>query len=272
MTTGSRTRGSNVNLNVFVSNELDVIASQAALSSYADEKIILQTCGMVQSILKAYGDGTLGEGRETRVERENAVASGPAVDAVDRHDAVDAVDRHDATTGLPEIVTVPLLSLLRSCIECPSKNEKIIDPALSTLHKLIAYAYLQGETRPSGRLDDTNNLVNMVVLMAAKAAATPYTNSKVQLTAVKVLLTASTAEHFVCHGDCLMLAVRTAFNIAINGKEKDVRNAGAGALLQMLNSILKRICFIGLEGYSPVRSYRDGGGGGGGVVVANDKE
>ncbi len=261
MTTGSRTRGSNVNLNVFVSNELDVIASQAALSSYADEKIILQTCGMVQSILKAYGDGTLGEGRETRVERENAV------------DAVDAVDRHDATTGLPEIVTVPLLSLLRSCIECPSKNEKIIDPALSTLHKLIAYAYLQGETRPSGRLDDTNNLVNMVVLMAAKAAATPYTNSKVQLTAVKVLLTASTAEHFVCHGDCLMLAVRTAFNIAINGKEKDVRNAGAGALLQMLNSILKRICFIGLEGYSPVRSYRDGGGGGGGGdVVAGGAE
>ena len=89
--------------------------------------------------------------------------------------------------SLPEIVTVPLLSLLRSCIECPSKNEKIIDPALSTLHKLIAYAYLQGETRPSGRLDDTNNLVNMVVLMAAKAAATPYPNSKVQLTAVKVL-------------------------------------------------------------------------------------
>lgn len=242
----------NVNLQVFVANELDVIASQAALSSYADEKIILQTCAMVQSILKAYSDGTLGQQSGKRVDVGNGVGQNGQDGMVGQDGPAKepgVSERWEPRTGsLPEIVTVPLLSLLRSCIECPSKNEKIIDPALSTLHKLIAYAYLQGETRPSGRLDDTNNLVNMVVLMAAKAAATPYTNSKVQLTAVKVLLTASTAEHFVCHGDCLMLAVRTAFNIAINGKDKDVRNAGAGALLQMLNSILKRICFVGYEG------------------------
>ncbi len=263
----------NVNLQVFVANELDVIASQAALSNYADEKIILQTCGMVQSILKAYGDGTLGQQSGNRVEK-HAGGDGPQTGLVgqggqDGHAEEPGVsERWEPRTGsLPEIVTVPLLSLLRSCIECPSKNEKIIDPALSTLHKLIAYAYLQGETRPSGRLDDTNNLVNMVVLMAAKAAATPYTNSKVQLTAVKVLLTASTAEHFVCHGDCLMLAVRTAFNIAINGKDKDVRNAGAGALLQMLNSILKRICFVGYEGSS---SPAPRGGYGSGVAQAGE--
>lgn len=246
----SNKNSKNVNLNVFVSNELDVIASQAALSSYADEKIILQTCGMVQSILKAYGNGTLGDGRRGTADGSDASSASNKSNTQGL-----VIDMQNDSKSLPEVVTVPLLSLLRSCIECPSKNEKIIDPALSTLHKLIAYAYLQGETRPSGRLDDTNNLVNMVVLMAAKAAATPYTNSKVQLTAVKVLLTASTAEHFVCHGDCLMLAVRTAFNIAINGKNTDVRNAGAGALLQMLNSILKRICFVGFEGYSPVRSF-----------------
>ena len=247
----------NVNLQVFVANELDVIASQAALSNYADEKIIVQTCVMVQSILKAYSDGSLGKkagengdmGERAGNDRQAGDQGADAAAGQSTHS-----EPFESQSGsLPEIVTVPLLSLLRSCIECPSKNEKIIDPALSMLHKLIAYAYLQGETRPSGRLDDTNNLVNMVVLMAAKAAATPYTNSKVQLTAVKVLLTASTAEHFVCHGDCLMLAVRTAFNIAINGKDKDVRNAGAGALLQMLNSILKRICFVGYDGFSPAR-------------------
>ena len=250
----------NVNLQVFVANELDVIASQAALSNYADEKIILQTCGMVQSILKAYSDGTLGQQSGKKVDVGGGVGQGGQGGHTEEEPGVS--EHWESRSGsLPEIVTVPLLSLLRSCIECPSKNEKIIDPALSTLHKLIAYAYLQGETRPSGRLDDTNNLVNMVVLMAAKAAATPYPNSKVQLTAVKVLLTASTAEHFVCHGDCLMLAVRTAFNIAINGKDKDVRNAGAGALLQMLNSILKRICFVGYEG-SNSPAPRAGGLGG----------
>eukprot|EP00889_Picochlorum_renovo_P005376 jgi/Picre1/32406/NNA_007752.t1 len=100
---------------------------------------------------------------------------------------------------------------------------------------------LEGETRASGRLDDAGNIVTTVVLMAAKAASTPFSNHSVQLTAVKTLLTATTAEYFIPHGDCLMLAVRTAFNIAINGATKDVQNAAASALLQMLNTLLKRV-------------------------------
>ena len=199
----------NVNLEVFVNKELDEIHKQAVGNSN-EYKIIRQSCVFVKSIVSSYGE-----------------------------------DAHSGNHGsgcnslLPEEITVPLLSLLQSCLSC--KNERVIDPALSCLHKLIAYAYLQGETRPSGRLDDAKNTVNTVVLMAARAASTPYSNSKVQLTAVKTLLTASTAEHFVPHGDCLMLAVRTAFNIAINGSTDDVKNAASSALLQMMNTILKRV-------------------------------
>lgn len=200
----------NVNLEVFVNKEIDEIHKQAVGSSN-EYKIIRQSCIFVKGIVSSYGQGV-----------HAGTSNGGTCNAL-----------------LPEEITVPLLSLLQTCLAC--KNERVIDPALSCLHKLIAYAYLQGETRPSGRLDDAENTVNTVVLMAARAASTPYSNSKVQLTAVKTLLTASTAEHFVPHGDCLMLAVRTAFNIAINGSTDDVKNASASALLQMMNTILKRI-------------------------------
>ncbi len=200
----------NVNLEVFVNKELEEIQKQAVGNSN-EYKIIRQSCVFVKRIVSSYGQGAHGGGSQP-------VGS---------------------NSLLPEEITVPLLSLLQSCLSC--KNEMVIDHALSCLHKLIAYAYLQGETRPSGRLDDAKNTVNTVVLMAARAASTPYSNSRVQLTAVKTLLTASTAEHFVPHGDCLMLAVRTAFNIAINGSTNDVKNAAASALLQMMNTILKRV-------------------------------
>ena len=242
MTMVSKSNSSNVNLEVFVNKELDEIsracgsgggssslgglghtnrnASSSVVVSYSQEnKIIRQSCVFVKGIVSSYGT-TSGAGSSSTASSGDTTTTA-------------------AAAGLPEEITVPLLSLLKSCLE--SRNEKVIDPALSCLHKLIAYAYLQGETRPSGRLDDVKNMVNVVVLMAARAANRMSLNSKVQLTAVKTLLTASTAEHFVPHGDCLMLAVRTAFNIAVNGSTKDVQNAAASALLQMMNTILKRV-------------------------------
>ena len=198
------------NLEVFVTKELDLIQKQA---SNASEKywILGESCRHVKGIVQSYG--------ESKSEGKRGMNVG--------------------TTGaLPEEVTVPLLSLLQSCLQ--TKNTKFVEPALACIHKLVAYAYIQGETRGSGRLDDVENTVTMVVTMAARAAQTAP-NASVQLTAVKTLLTATTAEHFIPHGDCLMLAVRTAFNIAINGGNRDVCNAAASALLQMMNTILKRV-------------------------------
>ncbi|KAI8114546.1 hypothetical protein M9434_002668 [Picochlorum sp. BPE23] len=210
-----------INLEVFVNKQLDEIERQAAGTSNKD-KIIRQSCCSVKRIVSDYGS-----------------VSPPVPDHEKEDSTFGSQAVHGASGGLPEEVTVPLLSLLKSCLE--TKNERVIEPALSCLHKLIAYMYLQGETRASGRLDDAGNIVTTVVLMAAKAASTPFSNHSVQLTAVKTLLTATTAEYFIPHGDCLMLAVRTAFNIAINGATKDVQNAAASALLQMLNTLLKRV-------------------------------
>lgn len=50
-----------------------------------------------------------------------------------------------------------LLGVLRGALSLG--NPRLAEPALSCMHKLVAYAYMQGETAPSGRLDDDANVV-----------------------------------------------------------------------------------------------------------------
>ena len=118
-------------------------------------------------------------------------------------------------------------------------SPKLTEPALACIHKLVAYAYLQGETRSSGRLDDAENMVTRVLTMTARCGDS--TSPAVQLAVVRALLTLATADHFAAHGDCLMVAVRTVFNVAIGGVNADIQNTARSALLQMVNTILKRV-------------------------------
>jgi hypothetical protein len=53
-----------------------------------------------------------------------------------------------------------LLEVLRGALALG--NPRLTEPALSCMHKLVAYAYLQGETGASGRLHDTDNVVTQV--------------------------------------------------------------------------------------------------------------
>lgn len=71
-----------------------------------------------------------------------------------------------APTRSPCPAAVPqLLGVLRGALELG--NPRLAEPALSCMHKLVAYAYMQGETGPSGRLDDDSNLVTQVGAGAA---------------------------------------------------------------------------------------------------------
>ena len=63
----------------------------------------------------------------------------------------------------------------------------------------------------------------------------------VQLAVIRALLTITTAEHFVVHGDSLMQAVRTVFNVAIGSESVEIQRTARSALLQMLNTIVKRV-------------------------------
>lgn len=58
--------------------------------------------------------------------------------------------------------------MLRGALELG--NPRLAEPALSCMHKLVAHAYMQGETGPSGRLDDDANLVTQVCVGSPGAA------------------------------------------------------------------------------------------------------
>ncbi|RMZ54207.1 hypothetical protein APUTEX25_005363, partial [Auxenochlorella protothecoides] len=129
-----------------------------------------------------------------------------------------------------------MVSMLQAA--CSSGAPSIMDPALGTLHKLVAHAFLQGESSSSGRGDD-GTIVTQVVTMVARTGVS--TTPAVQLGMVRALLTAVTAEHFVPHGDCLMQAVRAVFNLAIGSSDPGIQATAKSALLQMLNTVLKRV-------------------------------
>lgn len=52
------------------------------------------------------------------------------------------------------------------------------------------------------------------------------------------------AEHFMAHGDCLMQAVRTVFNIAIGSESPNIQNTARSALLQARDACMyARFCY-----------------------------
>lgn len=63
----------------------------------------------------------------------------------------------------------------------------------------------------------------------------------VQLAVIRALLTITTAEHFIVHGDSLLQAVRTVFNVAIGSDSTEIQRTARSALLQMLNTVVKRV-------------------------------
>mmetsp|Transcript_13201 Transcript_13201/g.37209 ORF Transcript_13201/g.37209 Transcript_13201/m.37209 type:complete len:2067 (+) Transcript_13201:204-6404(+) len=162
---------------------------------------------------------------------------------------MDSVNRGDGEG--PKFVP-PLTGISRDQVmeplrlACKSDMPKVMQPALGCIHKLVGHAYLQGESSPAGKLDDPN-LVSQTLAVVAKCGekSTPG----VQLAVLRALLTLTTAEHFILHGDCLLQAVRTVFNLTIGSENLDIQRTAKNSLLQMLNTIVKRVtCYSHLAG------------------------
>lgn len=59
-----------------------------------------------------------------------------------------------------------------------------------------------------------------------------------------VVCCAVPAEHFIAHGECLLSAVRAVFNLALGAESPINKRTASNALLQMLNTICKRVTQI----------------------------
>ncbi|WIA18888.1 hypothetical protein OEZ85_003561 [Tetradesmus obliquus] len=135
-------------------------------------------------------------------------------------------------------------------LACSSNMVKVVELALGCLHKLVAHAWLHGESTASGTMDmlsahgslDDDDTVANVIKMVIKCGET--NNEALQLAVVRALLTFTTAEHFIAHGECLLAAVRAVFNLALGSENPVNKRTACNALLQMLNTICKRVTQI----------------------------
>jgi hypothetical protein len=148
-------------------------------------------------------------------------------------------------TGCTEETVREVLKPLE--LACCSNMQKVVELALGCLHKLVAHAWLHGESTPSGSMDmlsahgsvDGDDTVAQAIKIVIKCGET--TNEGLQLAVVRALLTFTTAEHFVAHGECLLAAVRAVFNLALGSDNQVNKRTACNALLQMLNTIAKRV-------------------------------
>ncbi|GIL43151.1 hypothetical protein Vafri_977, partial [Volvox africanus] len=139
-------------------------------------------------------------------------------------------------------------------LACASSNPKVLEAALGCLHKLVAHAWLQGESSSGGQANDAD-VVSRVIRTVIRCGETNAVED-MQLAVIRALLTFTTAEHFVAHGDCLLAAVRMVFNLALGAEDDIIKRTASNALLQMLNTITKRVTAYQLYGGSSAATSR----------------
>ena len=140
-------------------------------------------------------------------------------------------------------------------LACGSSNVKVVELALGAIHKLVAHAWLQGESSTSEDLiADESDVVTRIIKLVIKCGE--ISNPTIQLSVIRALLTFATAEHFIAHGDSLMAAVRTVFNLALGSEDENIKRTACNALLQMLNTIAKRVTTYHLHSPSNTHSRR----------------
>ncbi|KAG1671977.1 hypothetical protein FOA52_013349 [Chlamydomonas sp. UWO 241] len=149
------------------------------------------------------------------------------------------LEQHEA--GVPFEGSLSVLVLQPLALACATTSSpKVAELALGCLHKLVSHAWLYGESSLfESLMDDGSDVVTQVIRMVVKCGEMP--GESLQLQVVQALLTFTTAEHFVAHGDCLMAAVRTVFNLALGADAEIIKRTAGGALLQILNTVVKRI-------------------------------
>ncbi|KAG0557352.1 hypothetical protein KC19_11G122800 [Ceratodon purpureus] len=119
-----------------------------------------------------------------------------------------------------------------------TKQSKLVEPALDCLHKLISYGHLEGEAGVDGGRN--GQLATEIFNMVCDSADTTAPDSLV-LQVIKVLLTAVASSSFQVHGECLLTAVRTCYNIVLSSKNPVNQATAKATLTQMINIVLRRM-------------------------------
>ncbi|XP_024380354.1 brefeldin A-inhibited guanine nucleotide-exchange protein 3 [Physcomitrium patens] len=129
-----------------------------------------------------------------------------------------------------ELILQPLIGA------CETAYPKVVEPALDCLQKLIAHGHLRGEM-------DTLTPDNKLLLEVMEGVCKCYDMAEdgIELLVMKTLLSAVTSTSLRVHGDSLLKAVRTCYNIYLGSKSPVNQSTAKASLTQMLVIVFQRM-------------------------------
>ncbi|KAL6762063.1 hypothetical protein V8C86DRAFT_3013062 [Haematococcus lacustris] len=176
-------------------------------------------------------------------ERQSAAKEFPALP--------DLVPR--TATALSDPVLTKIVNVMRLAIQTERPN--IIEVALDCLQKLIAFRFMQGavyalnvdksshdtEAAESLPASDPSTCTPQAQAIELMCRCDEIPDETVELHILKGLLTATTASSFTVHGQALLLAVRTCYNIYLMSRSEVNQTTAKASLTQMLNVVFQRL-------------------------------
>ncbi|KAE9603229.1 putative Sec7 domain, mon2, dimerization and cyclophilin-binding domain-containing protein [Lupinus albus] len=115
---------------------------------------------------------------------------------------------------------------------------KIAEPAADAIQKLIAHGYLRGEADPTGGAAEAKLLLNLI---ESVCKCHDFGDDAMELLLLKTLLSAVTSISLRIHGDCLLLIVRTCYDIYLLSKNVVNQTTAKASLIQMLVIVFRRM-------------------------------
>ncbi|KAJ1413649.1 Sec7, C-terminal [Sesbania bispinosa] len=131
-----------------------------------------------------------------------------------------------------ESILIPLINAAGSGVL------KIADPAVDAIQKLIAHGYLRGEADPGGTAGEAKLLSNLI---ESVCKCHDLGDDAMELLVLKTLLSAVTSISLRIHGDCLLLIVRTCYDIYLVSKNVVNQTTAKASLIQMLVIVFRRM-------------------------------
>ena len=141
--------------------------------------------------------------------------------------------------AMPEQTSSPippelyLVALLQSC---KSGIPQVQTLALDSIQKLMLFGHISGDETPAGL-----RRAELVISFVCDSFKGTGSDEQVSLQLLKVLLTAVQANNFAVHGQTLLLAIKTAYNIALASKSMVNQATARATLTQTVNFLFSKM-------------------------------
>ncbi|CAN8276341.1 unnamed protein product [Cochlearia groenlandica] len=142
---------------------------------------------------------------------------------------------HDPSSAVSGLAASDADSILQPLLfSLDTAYSKVVEPALDCAFKLFSLSILRGEIRSSKQDSVLFKLVNAVSKVGA------MDEESIQLTVLRVLLSAVRSPSVLIRGDCLLHVVKTCYNVYLGGLSSTTQICAKSVLAQMLLVIFAR--------------------------------